>query len=192
MKNYPWHIAVVVLTILVFVLSATLICAENKSAGNTITKSKLAVVDFAALGPGIDKDLGKAVAELMRSCFVDTGKYTVIDKNTMDKTILEKRITPTEQTGIELGKLYNADFVVDGSILKIGLSYIMTGKLANVKTGEVLRGKNIAGKSDDQLPDMAKQLVGQLIDSPAAYSATTTVSIISTVSITTTIIELNK
>jgi TolB-like protein len=192
MKNHPWIMVMTAVTILVFFLSITLIGAADKSASITTTKSKLAVVDFAAFGSGIDKDLGKAVAELMRSCFVDTGKYIVIDKNTMDKTILEKRITATEQTGIEMGKLYNADFVVDGSILKIGPSYIMTGKLADVKSGEVLRGKNISGKSDDQLPDMAKQLVSQLINSEDTYTAKTTVSIISTVTVTTTIIEYNK
>lgn len=192
MKTHLWIIVIAVLTIFVFFLSTTLICAEDKSASITTNKTKLAVVDFAAIGPGIDKDLGKAVAELLRSCFVDTGKYIVIDKNTMDKTILEKKITVTELTGIELGKLYNADFVVDGSILKIGTAYIMTGKLAEVKSGEVLRGKNISGKSDDQLPDMAKQLVSQLIDSADIYSAKTTVSIISTIAVTTTIIEYNK
>ncbi|MFB3894671.1 MAG: hypothetical protein ACE14V_00050 [bacterium] len=192
MKNYSWFSAIAVLTILAFFLSITSICAEDKSASITNTKSKLAVVDFTVFGSGIDKDLGKAVAELMRSCFVDTGKYIVIDKNTMDKTILEKRITVTEQTGIELGKLYNADFVVDGSILKIGPSYIMTGKLADVKSGEVLSGKNISGKGDDQLPDMAKQLVTQLISTENTYTAKTTVSIISTVTVTTTIIEINK
>ncbi len=192
MKNRYWIKIIVIVTMLVFIFSIAPIGAEEKSISNTATKPKLAVVDFAAIGAGIDKDLGKAVAELIRSCFVDTGKYLVIDKNTMDKTILEKKITVTEQTGIELGKLYNADVVVDGSMLKIGTSYIMTGKLAEVKSGEVLRGKNITGKSDDQLPDMARQLVSQLIGLEDTYSAKTTVSIISTVTVTTTIIELNR
>lgn len=82
--------------------------------------------------------------------------------------------------------------MVDGSILKIGPSYIMTAKLADVKSGEVLRGKNISGKGDDQIPDMAKQIVSQLINTKDTYSAKTTVSIISTIAVTTTIIEYNK
>jgi TolB-like protein len=192
MKRHSWISIIVALTIIIFFLSLTLISAEDKSTSTTPIKKKLVVADFTAIGPGIDKELGKAVAELLRSCFVDTGKFIVVDKTTLDKTILEKKITATEQTGIELGKLLNTDFVVDGSILKIGSSYIMTGKIADVKSGEVLRGKNISGKSDDQLPDMARQLVSQLIDSQVPYSATTTVSIISTVSVITTITEYNK
>lgn len=192
MRKHHFIAVLIVITVGIFFLAISLIYADDKVASTTTIKKKLAVVDFVAIGPGIDKELGKAVAELMRSCFVDTGKFTVIDKNTMDKTILEKKITATEQTGIELGKLLNTDLVVDGSILKIGPSYTMTGKMADVKSGEVLRGKNITGKSDDQLPDMAKQLVNQLIDSQETYSAKTTVSVISTVSTTTTIIEFNK
>jgi TolB-like protein len=192
MKTQSFITKLIAITIVTFFLVSNWIFAEEKPAGTQVVKKKLAVIDFAAIGSGIDKELGKAIAELMRSCFIDTGKYIVIDKNSIDKTIQEKKITATEQTGIDLGKLLNTDFVVDGSIVKIGPSYILTGKIAEVKSAEVLRGKNLVGKSDDQLPDLVKQLVTMLIEPQETYSAKTNVTVLTTVSTTTTITDLNK
>lgn len=166
--------------------------AEEKSGNTTTTIQKLAVIDFDAIGSGIDKELGKAIAELMRSCFIATGKYSVVDRNSMAKTILEKKVIVTEQTGIEMGKLLNTDLVVDGSILKIGASYILTAKIANVTSGEVLLGRNLIGKVDDQLPDMAKQMVTLLTETKEPVLEKPSVSITTTVSTTTTSSELNK
>ncbi|MDI6782786.1 MAG: hypothetical protein QME64_01685 [bacterium] len=188
MKTQSFISKMIAITVVTFFLVSTIISAEEKP----LVKKKLAVIDFAAIGSGIDKELGKSIAELMRSCFIETGKYIVVDKSSIDKTVLERKVTASEQTGIDMGKLLNTDLVVDGSIVKIGASYILTGKIADVKSGEVLRGKNLVGKSDDQLPDMAKQLVGLLIEPQETYSAKTSVQIITTVATTTTITDLNK
>ncbi|MCX7919128.1 MAG: hypothetical protein N3A72_05875 [bacterium] len=190
MKPQVWLMKIFVAAIIASLALMGFVYSQEKSSDSAAVKKKLAVIDFAAIGSGIDKELGKAIAELMRSCFIDTGKYIVIDKNSIDKTIQEKKITASEQTGLDMGKLLNSDYVVDGSIVKIGTSYILTAKLADVKSGEVLRGKNLVGKSDDQLPDMAKQMVGLLIASGEPYATNTTVTVITTVSTTTTITVL--
>ena len=188
MKTQSFITKIIAITVVTFFLVSNLAFAEEKP----LVKKKLAVIDFAAIGSGIDKELGKSIAELMRSCFIGTGKYIVVDKSSIDKTVLEKKINANEQTGIDMGKLLNTDLVVDGSIVKIGLSYILTGKIADVKSGEVLRGKNLVGKSDDQLPDLAKQLVDLLTEPQEIYSVKTSVQVITTVATTTTIAELNK
>lgn len=127
-------------------------------------KPKIAVLDFESIG--VEKHLGRGVAEILRVALIDSGEYTVVERAMLDKVFEEQKLQQTgsidEKTAIELGKILGAETVVVGSIVKMGATYTITPRFIDVKTGEAKIAKYLTCEKEDDIPQICDELVAMI------------------------------
>jgi TolB-like protein len=118
-------------------------------------------LDFESIGS--EEFLGKGVSEIMRTELVGTKKFRVVERSQMQKALEEQKLHLTgvidDKTAVEVGKLVGADFIVVGSVVKIGSSYTINSRMIDVKTGEAKLGRNVTGNNIDLLTNMSRELI---------------------------------
>jgi curli biogenesis system outer membrane secretion channel CsgG len=95
-------------------------------------KKRVAVLDFdygtvktavAAIW-GTDQDVGKGISDLLVQKLVQDGKYSVIERNALDKIIKEQNFSNSDRadasTAAKLGRILGVDAIIIGSITKFG------------------------------------------------------------------------
>ncbi len=129
----------------------------------------VAVLDFETSGQ-LSKDLGRSVAELIRTEFAATGKYSVVERGQLEKVLGEQRFAQAgvvdEQTAAEIGELLGAKYVVIGSVVRFGTGlrgvYTINVRFIDVSTGRVELAKTVKCTSEEEIPDACHRLVVEL------------------------------
>lgn len=100
-------------------LSLVLLCQTTLLAQN---KPRLAVVEFTIKAPGATWELGTAMADLLTNALVQTGQYTVLEREAMNRIRAEQNLAiggeVDASTGAEYGRLIGAEYLVVGSVTK--------------------------------------------------------------------------
>jgi TolB-like protein len=125
----------------------------------------VAVLDFESIS--VPQDLGKAVAEMLRTKLIELGVYTIIERGKLEGVMQEQSLQLTgavdPKTAVEIGKLVGAKFVIIGSIVKMGESqYTINARLIDVETGIAKMGKMVEGKGEGEIREMVDQLALKL------------------------------
>jgi hypothetical protein len=131
----------------------------------------VAVLDFESLS--VPSDLGKAVAEMLRTKLVELRVYTIIERGKLEEVMKEQALQLTgavdSKTAVEIGKLVGAKFVIIGSLAKTAEShYTLNARLIEVETGIAKIGKMVEGKSEGDINTMVAQLALKLIGKDTA------------------------
>lgn len=120
---------------------------------------KIVIFDFKSVD---EQEIGWKVAELIGSNLAEIGKYTVVERDQLEKLFIEQGIqTKTfvdESTAIELGKISGANNIVVGSIFQVGSKLVITARFLDSETGEVLKSESVEGKYYSQLPSLCKKV----------------------------------
>ncbi|HUL16858.1 MAG TPA: CsgG/HfaB family protein [Terriglobales bacterium] len=100
--------------------------------GNAQQKKRVAVMDFeygtvrssvAAIW-GTDQDVGKGISDLLVQKLVQDGKYSVIERNALDKILKEQNFSNSDRadssTAAKIGRVLGVDAIIIGSITKFG------------------------------------------------------------------------
>lgn len=149
-----------VLTILL--CSFFLIAQENDT---TAVKPVVAVVDFDG------GDDAKVLADGIRSELVNSGEYTMVSRSDMVKIMEEQQFQlmgmVDEETSVELGKILGAQYLVTGSLSKVGINYFLTAKMINVETSELVASESakaisVSTLSTTGVPKVAKKLIKKI------------------------------
>jgi TolB-like protein len=142
-------------------LGAALLFLVLASLSGAQDKPVIAVVDFRSLG--LDEFVGQTIAEIIRTELIGTGKFKVLERGALQKVLEEQQLSMSgvadEQTAVRVGRLVGAKFIMVGSISKLGDNYILNSRLVDVESGEAVQGKSFQGRSENELPSMARQLV---------------------------------
>ncbi|HPC86149.1 MAG TPA: FlgO family outer membrane protein [Smithellaceae bacterium] len=150
---------VLVLVALVVVLAALSFASDKKAS--------VAVLDFESMGT--DEYLGRAVSEIMRTALVSSAGYRVVERAQIAKALAEQKFQKSglidDRSAVEIGKIVGADFIIVGSVVKIGNAYTINSRLIDVKTGEAKLGKNVTGTDLNLLTAMSNELVENLFGS---------------------------
>jgi curli biogenesis system outer membrane secretion channel CsgG len=156
---------------LALILLACLICAHTLEAQS---KPRVAVVRFDnnSTWHWWGDRLGDAAADVFVTALLESGKFSMIERQKVDEVLLEQdlgatgRITP--QTAAKIGKMLGADLLLTGSVSEFSIRRtgggigrisvgVTTGKvtlqarLVNTTTGEILvaaeesNSKNLVG-----------------------------------------------
>jgi TolB-like protein len=113
----------------------------------------VAVLDFD--GIGISKDEARALSGRFGTEFmaVSKGTYKVVERNQMGQILEEQGFQNTgivsSEDAVKMGEALGADFIVSGSISKVGTLFSINARLLNVQSAEVI--KSI---SHDQMGDI--------------------------------------
>ncbi len=106
-----------------------------------IARTNIAVLNFTARD--VTDVEAQVVSDRIRIALKNSGKFTVIERNLMDKLLNEQKF---QQSGCtesgcmaEVGELLSVRQIVGGSVSKMGKQFTVEAKLVDVETGEILR-----------------------------------------------------
>lgn len=129
-------------------------------------KPKVVIVPFDA--KGVPQDEADVVTELFISEYAATGKATVPDRNSFDKLAKEQSFQASSWSDSEkiakLGKAINANQAVVGQIMKFREEVIVTIKVIDINTTEILSSKTERLKDISQLFDKIPGICRELAE----------------------------
>lgn len=116
-------------------------------------KKAVAILDFENLTPAAKKNgLGETVAELFAAEFSQSTLFRVIERKNLGKVLDEQALQLTGATegtsAVQAGKLLDAQALLYGSVTESGDNFIVTVKLTDVETGEVIAQTITVPKED--------------------------------------------
>jgi hypothetical protein len=124
-------------------------------------KERIAVLDFK--GYIVSDEMGLAISEIIRTKFVERGKYIVVERSLLNQVIEEQNLQQTglidKATAVEIGKIIGADYVIIGSIVKMGEILTLNVRSVLVKTGEIKIAKSISCSKMEELPHVCERIV---------------------------------
>lgn len=133
---------------------------------------QLAVLQ-TVLASGMDPAAAPLITTIIEEEFVNSGKYTVLDRANIEHILKEKEfqlssgIVRNEEVR-QAGEYLGADFVVIGSVSRIGQTYVVTAKIVDVVSGKIVAQTSAEKEGKiDVLLEVAR-VVGKRL---AAYEA---------------------
>lgn len=148
-------------TMLRFMVLVNILCISIPMARETI-----ALADLNA--QGIDVSASSIISDRLRNDLFETGLFTVVERSQMDQILKEQGFQQSGCTSdacaVEVGQLLGVQYIIVGSVGKLGKTYTVNVRLIDVKTGMIIRSaaKDCRCEIDDLLkrtvPEIAKQL----------------------------------
>lgn len=120
------------------------VLGEDSPAIAAGTSAVLAVLPFEAREG--DERMSRLVAELLTTQLANLEHLTLVERLRIDDLLQEldlRRQGITEDRGLELGRMLNADLVLLGSVGAFGTSHTVSARLLRVETGEVVSGRQV-------------------------------------------------
>lgn len=111
---------------------AALVCAEMRPV--------VAILELT--GNGVDTTETRSLTNRLRAELFETGKYTIVERSEMDAIFKEHGFQHTGCTSIscavEAGQLLNTQFIIVGTIDRVGRLYSINIRMINVKSDEII------------------------------------------------------
>jgi hypothetical protein len=157
----------IILSVLLMTISLSLYSQE--------TKLRVAVFDPSSSGTAIDEGTKVAVREIISSTFVDTGKYTIVERSLLQQVMKEQQFSNTDvvddSQATELGKLAGANKVVISIVTLVGGRNMLSVKVIDVQTATVDQQKTKVVSSNDLLDavePLTLELMGEKANPPSS------------------------
>ena len=114
------------------------------------SRPTVAILDFE--GQGVDASEVQTLTERMRTEIGNTKAVRLIERKAVEKIMQEQGLQQsgctTDECAAEVGQLLGVQFMISGSIGKMGKSYTIDCKMFSVETGETVRTKSATHKGD--------------------------------------------
>lgn len=129
-------------------------------------KKKLAVTYFVA--QGITEDAAKIATSLLEGKLVNSKYVTLIERNQINKVLDELKIQISglnESSAVDIGKQLNANYILIGTLNKLGSTIILTTKLVNVETAQIegVREVQCLNATIENINDMVSMLAPTIV-----------------------------
>ena len=113
-------------------------------------KPTVAILDFD--GQDVSESEVQTLTERMRTEIGNTNAVRLIERKAVEKIMAEQGFQQTgctsDECAAEVGQLLGVQFMVSGSIGKMGKKYTIDCKMFSVETGETVRAKNATFEGD--------------------------------------------
>ena len=108
------------------------VLAQDSAPAAPAVKHRVAVMNFdygtvrttVAQIFGTDQDVGRGISDLLVQKLVQDGKYSVIERNALDKILTEQNFSNSDRadstTAAKIGKILGVDAIIIGSITQFG------------------------------------------------------------------------
>lgn len=117
-------------------------------------KRTIAVVEFVDL-KGIVTDFGRYLSEELITRLFQTKKFTVIERQMLNKVIAEQKLTLTgtfdQSSARQLGRLLGVDAICSGTIGDLGQSLKVNARLISAETGTIFAVASTEILKDDSV-----------------------------------------
>jgi tetratricopeptide (TPR) repeat protein len=133
------------------------------------SRSKLNIAVIELNPHGVSENEASALTARVRSELFNTHKYNVAERENMANILEEQGFQQTGATSdenlVQAGKLLNVQYMLGGSVSKIGQTFSISLKLINVETGgiESFVTEDIQGSMDDVFLRGIRKTVYRLI-----------------------------
>jgi tetratricopeptide (TPR) repeat protein len=141
--------------------------SDGEDTGNVKRPEGLPLV--AVLGFQIENlpaSEGKLILDLLTSALVGTRRFRVLDRSQQEAVLREIEFSLSdcadEKCQIEAGRLLAADQIVVGSLGRVGQRYVISAKLLEVQSGEVLGSAYQVYRSLEELVDGCPEIADSL------------------------------
>lgn len=151
---------------LIIIFTLSIIFGQEK-------RPTVAILDFEA--QGVNASEVQTLAERMRTEIGNTNAVRLIERKAVEKIMEEQGFQQTgcttDECAAEVGQLLGVQFMISGSIGKMGKSYTIDCKMFSVETGETLRTKSATHKGNvsgllTEMEILAWEIVG--LDAPTS------------------------
>ena len=127
---------------------ALLLTLANLTAQDT--RPSVAVLDFEAKGIAVYE--AETLTERLRSEISNTNAVRLTDRKLLEKILEEQGLQQsgctTDECAAEVGQLLGAQYIISGSIGKLGNTYTIDAKMVSVTTGAAERAKTVSYKGE--------------------------------------------
>jgi tetratricopeptide (TPR) repeat protein len=140
---------------------------EQVQAAKSKSKINVAVVELTA--QGLSAEETSALTARVRSELFNTSKFNVLEREEMSTILDEHSLQQTGLTSddhlVQAGKLLNVEYIVGGTISKVGQYYSVSLKLIDVETGKIkaMVTEDVPGTINDVLIKGMKESVHKLV-----------------------------
>lgn len=128
------------------------------------TKKSVVVADFegGSIPPQKQTQFwSRALANLFIADLRASDNLRVVDRQHLIEVLQEQRLSASAlsdpETRLRLGRIMRADLIIFGTYLLLGDTAVLTARIDNVETGEVVKSEQLSGKIGD-LPLLSRQL----------------------------------
>ncbi len=129
--------------LMVFTILTTMVVGQS-------VKPTVAILDFD--GQGVDAGDVQTLTERMRTEIGNTNAIRLIERKAVEKIMAEQGFQQSgctsDECAAEVGQLLGVQFMVSGTIGKMGKKYTIDCKMFSVETGETVRSKNATFEGD--------------------------------------------
>jgi TolB-like protein len=128
-------------------------------------KMRIAIMDLAPK-PGVDATLAATVSELLRSEFVKTTRFDVIERSNMDAVMKEQGLQATGCTdascAVKMGNMLNVQKIVVGSLSRLGQSIIINVSFVDVELSKIVMAEKETVTTVEGLEAASARLVDRM------------------------------
>ena len=127
---------------------------------------RIAILSFEA--KGVSQDVADICLNSLSTSLANHSYITLVERRQIQTVLAEQKFQGSaltdESTGVQIGKLLNADHVLLCGIGKLGSSLVLTARLLNVESGKVLQGREVLCEEcrDQDILDAVKMLASTL------------------------------
>lgn len=138
--------------------------SEEGSQKEWTNKPHLAVFDFTDTNKASqDKLLGNTVSEMLTTSFVQSGKFTLIERKEIQKIIedieFDKTGMVSDDSAKKIGKLLGVEFGVFGGVSILKPKIELDARLLDMKTGLLITAVTKSAPNEGRLRDVCEELV---------------------------------
>jgi TolB-like protein len=134
-------------------------------------KEKLTIAVTTLEGRGLAEGEAQTLTDALRNYLINTGSFRVMERGKMDIILKEQGFQASgactdEACLVEMGQLLGVEFMITGSVGKVGGTYSVNIRMININTGEITRTTNkfyrgeIDGLLTKVIPLIAKEFAG--------------------------------
>lgn len=132
---------------------------------------RIAVMDFEVPDKSLTAQEAAGISELVRTEMINIGLFRVIERAQVGKVLREQGFQQTGCTdvscAVQIGQLLSAKKILVGSIMKMGDSYIINGRIVDVEKGTADYSSKEKALSKNVLDKAVEQFVIRLADNIA-------------------------
>ena len=146
------------------VVILVLYLSTNLQSQQKIEEMRIAVLDLNA--DGVSERTARIVSDMLRTEFVNTGKFTVIERSQMDVILREQGLQQTgctdQECAVQIGKLMSARKMLIGSVSTLGTTIIVNVRIVDVESGTAEYAAKEKAESEAMLDSATELLVKRL------------------------------
>ncbi|OGR52242.1 MAG: hypothetical protein A2049_04215 [Elusimicrobia bacterium GWA2_62_23] len=139
--------------------------AKKSSAAPAGRGALLAVGAFSA-GSGVTETEASVVRNLAESELLKTGRYRLVERSKLDFILAEKKLAyaglSEGEAASRLARLSGADLALLGNVSRNKSGYLITARIVDAASGEILVSGSAAAPEDYLFRDAARRLAAEL------------------------------